>query len=357
MGAAAGFGSAAFAQFGQLENLDPHVRRALNIPEGQDLPADAYYGPWRDMRAVKEKRVIDMHHHSYETPTQGTTYFEQGDRHQNHDYVDFSDAAMVAMDRHGIDKACLSPAFVSFEQVVETSYAKHKDRYILCAGLPTRDMQNRKKKVEDLTPKEIAAILREQLTKYKVSHIGETAGEAFRTMAQLHGPRALKPMVDVVLEFGVPVHMDPGSWTPTGTARGFGTYRSPDIINDVSGPLIAAYPEVKFIVAHAGGQFWQTDGALVTRLLFSLENTYTEISKSFDSKTIETIVRGIGPERVMYGCDWNRPEMKAYGPYHLRAAYQYWNSLNTLARADLNEDERDWVLHKSARKLLKLPEA
>jgi predicted TIM-barrel fold metal-dependent hydrolase len=358
LGAAVTFGGPAFAQFGQLEmEMEPEMRRALNIPEGQDLPADAYYGPWRDLRGVQEKRVIDMHHHAYETPTQGRTYFEQGDRHKKKDYVDFSDGAIRSFDRHGIAKACLIPAFVPFEQVVETSYAKHKDRYILTAGLPTREMVRQGKTTDDLTPKEVAAIYRHQLTEYKVSHIGETAGEAMRSIARRMGVKALAPIVDVVLEFDVPVHFDPGSWTPTGTARGFGTYRSPDIINQVSGPLIAAYPDVKFIVAHAGGQFWQLDGAEVTRLLFSLENTYTEISKTFDSQTIKTIVRGIGAERVMYGSDWNRPQMKAYGPYHLRAAYQHWNSLNTLARAGLTEDENDQVLYKTARKLLKLGDA
>jgi predicted TIM-barrel fold metal-dependent hydrolase len=178
-----------------------------------------------------------------------------------------------------------------------------------------------------------------------------------RSIAQRLGPEALKPVVDVILEFDVPVHFDPGSWSPTGTARGGATYRGSDVINQVSGPMIAAYPDVKFIVAHAGGQFWQLDGPEVMRLLFSLENTWTEISKSFNSELITTLIRGIGPERVMYGSDWNRPQMKAYGPHHLRTAYQHWNSLNTLARADLNEEERDWVLYKSARKLLKLPDA
>jgi predicted TIM-barrel fold metal-dependent hydrolase len=343
------------AKFGQLEmEMEPNMRRALNIPEGQELPEDAFYGPWRNLRAVQQNRVIDTHHHSYETPDQGRTYFEQGDRHQKRQYVDFSDGAIRSFNRHGVAMATLIPAFVPFEQVVETSYAKHSDRYILTAGLPTREMVRLGKTTDDLTPREVAAIYRKQLTEDKVSHIGETAGEAMRSIARRMGVKALSPIVDVILEFDVPVHFDPGSWTPTGTARGFGTYRSPDIINQVSGPLIAAYPDVKFIVAHAGGQFWQLDGAEVTRLLFSLENTFTEISKTFNSDQIKTIVRGIGAERVMYGSDWNRPQMKAYGPYHLRAAYQHWNSLNTLARAGLTEEENDQILYKTALTLLKV---
>jgi predicted TIM-barrel fold metal-dependent hydrolase len=354
---AAGLGSSAFAQFGQIEGeMDPYMRRALNIPEGQDLPPDAYYGPWRTMRGVQERRVIDMHCHSYETRTQGRNYAETAQRHESGDFIDTSDGMIASFDRHGIAKGTLIPAFVPFEQVVETSYARHRDRYILTAGLPTREMVRQGKTINDLEPAELAAIYRRMFTEFRVSHIGESAGGGLRALSQRLGPRACAPVIDVILEFDAPVHFDPGSWSPTGTARGIGAYSSGASIAEVAAPLIASYPDVKFIVAHAGGQFWQLDGQMVTRLLFSLDNTYTEISKTFDSETITTIVRGIGPERVMYGSDWNRPQMKTYGPYHLRAAYQHWNSLNTLARANLNEDERDWVLWKSAHKLLKLDE-
>ncbi len=76
------------------------------------------------------------------------------------------------------------------------------------------------------------------------------------------------------------------------------------------------------------------------------------------SKTTSTIitegVRGIGAERVVWGSDWNRPEMKEYGPYHYRNVYQRWWNLNQIAMADLTEDQRDQVLYKTARTLLKL---
>lgn len=358
-GAALGAGlwaAEALAQFGQVEGeLDPHVRRALNIPEGQDLPSDAYYGPWRTMRGVQQRKVIDMHCHSYETRTQGINYAQTAERHASGDFIDTSDAMIRSFDRHGIAKGTLIPAFVPFEQVVETSYARHRDRYILTAGLPTREMVQQGKTVDDLTPEELAAIYRRMFSEFHVSHIGESAGAGLRSLAARLGPRACAPVIDVLMDVGRPiVHMDPGSWSPTGTARGLGVYSSGDMIDEVTAPLIASYPDVKFVVAHAGGQFWQLDGQRVMRLLFSLDNTYTEVSKTFDSNTITTMARGIGPERMMYGSDWNRPQMKTYGPYHLRAAYQHWNSLNTLARADLNEDERDWVLWKSATQLLGL---
>ena len=64
-------------------------------------------------------------------------------------------------------------------------------------------------------------------------------------------------------------------------------------------------------------------------------------------------VKGIGAERVIYGSDWNRPEMKAYGPFHTRACFQHWWVLNEIAMADITEEQRDMILYKNALRLLK----
>ncbi|MEI9849801.1 MAG: amidohydrolase family protein [Sphingomonas sp.] len=360
-GLVAGTGAAAALGFGVSrafsQSIEENERRALDFRPGTNMPEKYFTGPWRNLRAVKEKKVIDMHCHPYTTCTQAPDYAGTGRLHRERNYCDHSDPMIASFDRHGIAMGALIPAWVSFEQVLATSYAKHKDRYLLTAGFPTKEMLDTGKRAEDYTPKELAALYRKMLVEYKVSHIGESAGGAMKALAAKYGPLALAPVVDVILEFDVPVHFDPGSWSPTGTGLRVGRYETSESIDAVSAPLIATYPDVKFIVAHCGGQFWQEDGWKVARMLFSLENTYTEISKTFNPELIKTVVRGIGPERVMYGSDWNRPEMKTYGPYHLRAAYQHWNSLSTLAEAGLTEEENDWVCYKTARKLLKLDKA
>jgi predicted TIM-barrel fold metal-dependent hydrolase len=106
-------------------------------------------------------------------------------------------------------------------------------------------------------------------------------------------------------------------------------------------------------MAHEGGQFPHLDGWEAVRLLYSFDNVYADTAKS-PPHIITAAVRGIGAERVLFGSDWNRPQLKAYGPYFLRAAYQQWWNLNNVAMADISEDERDWVLYKSAHQLLKL---
>ena len=107
---------------------------------------------------------------------------------------------------------------------------------------------------------------------------------------------------------------------------------------------------------HTGGQFGVLDGWEAIRLLYSFDNAYCDTAKA-PPAIIQAAVQGIGAERVLFGSDWNRPEMKEYGPYFFRATYQHWYNLNTIALADMSEDQRDWVLYKSAHKLLKLDQA
>src|ERR1019366_5228164 len=105
-----------------------------------------------------------------------------------------------------------------------------------------------------------------------------------------------------------------------------------------------------------GGSIEIPDGYEALRLLFSFDNAYIDTGKS-TPRIVTEAVRGVGAERVLFATDWNRPQMKEYGPFNHRAVYQHWWNLNTIANADMTEDQRDWVLYKSARKLLKLSQA
>jgi predicted TIM-barrel fold metal-dependent hydrolase len=122
------------------------------------------------------------------------------------------------------------------------------------------------------------------------------------------------------------------------------------------GALLAEYPDIKFIMAHTGGELATPDGWEAVRLAFSFDNAYVDTSRS-PREIVSEVVRGVGAERVMFGSDWNRPQLAGNGPFHMRAIYQYWWNLNTIANADLTEEQRDWILYKSARKLLKLSPA
>jgi predicted TIM-barrel fold metal-dependent hydrolase len=313
------------------------------------------------MRAVREKKVFDMHVHAYETPVQGSNYVEENEIHARDDYVNYVDQLVASMDRHGIQMAALNPAFTTFEEVYETSYQPHQDRFILSAGFPPEEIKKRQVGLRmlgnevEFTPQEVAQIYETQLTQYGAKLIGETAGNAvpFSLMPR-YETRELHPVVDVLLKHDVPLQIHTG-WTPTGTAINRGSYQTAEDWAATMGRFMASFPDVKLILAHTGGQFNHLDGWEAVRLLFSFDNVYCDTSKSRPDIVTEA-VKGIGAERVMFGSDWNRPEMKEYGPYFLRSSYQHWHNLNTIANADLTEDQRDWVLYRSARKLLKLPE-
>lgn len=364
-GAMAGVGAAfaaggAGAAFAQYERMDG--RWGQGTAPGQQLPPSATEGPWRNLRAVRERKVIDLHCHSFETPQQGSNYEQSAAQHARDEWRDYTNEMLASMDRHGIALAVLNPAFTTVEQVYQQSYLPHRDRYILSAGWPPESIKERQRGLRmvgneaQFTPREVADIYRRQITEYGARMIGETAGNAitFGLMPRL-STRELTPIIDVILEHDVPVQIHTG-WTPTGTALNRGSYGTAPEWADVVGRFMASFPDVKLILGHVGGQFNQQDGWEGVRLLYSFDNAYCDTSKSRPEIVTEA-VRGIGPERVMFGSDWNRPEMKEYGPYFMRSSYQHWHNLNTIANADLTEDQRDWVLYKSARRLLKLGDA
>jgi predicted TIM-barrel fold metal-dependent hydrolase len=119
------------------------------------------------------------------------------------------------------------------------------------------------------------------------------------------------------------------------------------------GSLFSAYPQVKFVLGHTGGVIETPDAWEAVRLAYSFDNTYCEVSKS-PARIITAAVKGIGAERVLFGSDWNRVEPQTYGPLDEGYIFQQWYTLNHVAEADITEDERDQILYKTARMLLKL---
>src|SRR5215813_12941511 len=76
-GLAAGAGTAAslsmlgsIPAFGQSSPISDAERTKLGW-KGLNLPPEAFDGPWKKIRAVIEKQVIDCHCHPYETRVQG----------------------------------------------------------------------------------------------------------------------------------------------------------------------------------------------------------------------------------------------------------------------------------------------
>ena len=322
----------------------PH-RLADGVDPGQTLPAEATNGPWRNLRAVKEKKVFDLHAQSWGSPP--------GQKELKDNTIEL----IQSMDHHGIAQAVLSPSRAPFETIMERSVAPHSDRFIKAAGLPTTATQGKQ-----LTPDLLAEQCRLALERDGCKVIGETMGDTLIRLQSRYSIGELKPIIDVVRKYDVPVLMHTG-WTaeakplPGQDMRDYLSLHASATRNwpDYMGAVLAEYPDVKFIMAHTGGALAIPDGHEALRLLVWYDNAYVDTSTS-PAEIITQAVRGAGAERVVFGSNWTIPELEERGPFPLRAISTHWWNLNCIANADLSEDQRDWVLYKSARRLLKLPE-
>jgi hypothetical protein len=333
------------------EPAEPQQKWGMGVDPGQSLPPEATNGPWKNLRAVQEKKVFDIHCHASATPVQGHNYKEDAHQHDLGKWQDYTNELIAAMDQHGIAQAAMNPGPETYETVVKNDVLPHLDRFVRSSGMPTEESKGK-----ELTPQLMAEIYRTHLERDGCVLIGERSGDAFTSLLRQgkYTAKDLKPMADVVMEHDVPVQMHTG-WSATLTRPGAGRgYRAAWRWAEDIGAILTEYPDVKFILAHTGGELATPDGWEAVRLAFSFDNAYVDTAKS-PPEIVSEVVRGIGAERVLFGSDWNRPQIMEYGPYNLRAVYQYWWNLNTIANADLTEDQRDWILYKSARKLLKLP--
>ncbi len=326
---------------------------AMGVDPAQTLPPEATNGPWKNLRAVKEKKVFDVHCHCIGTPVQGhrLTYKED---HQVHvPFVNYTNDLIAEMDRHGVAQAALTPSREPYETIVKNDVLQHLDRFVRSSGMPTEGSKGK-----DLTPRLVADIYRTHLERDHCVLIGETAGDAMRAMlhSKKYTAKDFKPIADVVMEHDVPVQMHMGwSGIPIFVGSANYPYQAAWRWAEDMGSLLTEYPDIKFIMGHTGGPLAEPDGREAVRLAFSFDNAYVDTSTS-PPEIVTQVVRGIGAERVMFGSDFNSPHLNEHGPFHFSALYQYWYNLNTIANADITEDQRDWVLYRSARKLLKLPE-
>jgi predicted TIM-barrel fold metal-dependent hydrolase len=346
VGVTAGVASAGMAHAAGSAEPEPAAAQAAD----PNLPAEATNGPWRNLRAVKEKKVFDFHTHTWETPVQGKNYTEEKAMHDKDEWKDYTEALIASMDKHGVAQAALSPAFVTFERYMESSYKTHGDRLVKMTSMLTNRTKGR---MDEVTVEEATEILKEQI---QIGCKGVGEGGFFWGRNGRYTVKDLKPFVDTIIEHDMPVLVHSG-WAVTGTASNYGHgYQSSWRWAERFGDLMSAYPDLKFVLGHTGGAIATPDAWEAIRLAYSFDNAYCEVSKS-PAEIITAAVEGLGAERVMYGSDFNRPEPKTYGPLNEHYVFQEWYTLNNVARAKLTEDQRDQVLYKTARTLLKLPPA
>ncbi len=311
------------------------------VPTPEEAPAlPPVDAPWMKLRAVQQKKVIDFNAHNWETPTQGNTEEHTHMRGQR-TVTDFTAQLVQSMDRLGIAKTNLSVLSAwpqDFETMREAS-SKYPGRFTLMGS------------AQEIWPKptmtETARILRQQLSSGDAMGIGEGG------LPSWERPEDLKPVMDLAREFDVPVFSHTGPAATLGGSSRPGPYQASWRGSERWAGLPTTYPDVKLVMIHMGGPYI-LDVYEWMRIAYFFDNVYVDTSKRYEPEIITKLVREIGPEKVLYGSDWNRPAAKTYGLRALRSQYQEWYSLNTIAEADITEDERDMILYKNAMRLLKL---
>jgi hypothetical protein len=131
---------------------------------GLELPPEAINGPWRNLRAVQQKKVFDCHAHGY-TPDQApgpwATQVEEKKVRASTPWLDKTDVQLKTMDDHGIAQAAVTADFVPLEWYEKAKYDTHPDRFIRTAAKANEEIF----KLTDRPPELIAGFLREQCKK------------------------------------------------------------------------------------------------------------------------------------------------------------------------------------------------
>jgi len=130
---------------------------------------------------------------------------------------------------------------------------------------------------------------------------------------------------------------------------GSGEYLIPDLINLISGDLLDRYPDLQFILGHAGEAlpFWlwrrgrseSTDGKRSFRQKF-VEQFYVTTSDQCWPTLLKFLIEVMGADRIMFSTDYPYESMKEH--------------VDFIDSVDINESDREKICYLNAKKLFKI---
>jgi predicted TIM-barrel fold metal-dependent hydrolase len=320
----------AFLAAGRNLHADHETHHCLPAGITREDLVNLVDGPWRRLRAVLENKVIDFHTHNIQLDDAALNWTDRNaarerGRATGKGEVDYTEDHIRDMAIHGIEKALVQPPmmapWVSRERWLQ-SISGHPEKLLEVAT------------ARGLKGPDAADYLRARVTKSGARIIsgpgGSTVDEA-------------RPLLELAEELDVPVFCN----IPADGNYGL---RRPDTLI----PFISAFPRVKFALEDAAGKsFINPAGHIGIQMAVSFDNLYW-MTDGAPIEFIEGLVRTVGAHRVLFGSDLSYPFIREYLPAGHRAAYLRWRNLNAVALADITEDQRDLILHGSARRLLKL---
>ena len=147
------------------------------------------------------------------------------------------------------------------------------------------------------------------------------------------------PLMEILNQHKIPV-MLLTAWTQFGTPLYHGL---PLYMDD----LAESFPDVPIVVMKMGrgyDSFFEMALALATKH----DNIYLETAQA-PMAHIERAVREVGASRVVFGTDWCSTWRQLAAPNNMLGL-----GVDALEKADISDEDRDWILGKTAAELYKI---
>ena len=283
-----------------------------------------FVGPWQKLRAVIEKKVIDIHCHVGSMPG-----------------PERAKELIRSMNIHGIDKGILSKSKASVRNGIS-----YEDDLRTVAGLPPGRlfMWAQPDNYDFADPQRAADQVYSKLQE-GAKGVGELNVTGLRQEVNLDDHYLT---MEVAESLNVPVFY--------GTRAGAGAERE---IGNI-GILAERFPRVNMIIGDAGGADYAYGGGWDAIVMSgSYPNLHLEIGRA-PVELIDAAVNYMGSERVLFGANWTR-----LNPYDIAALASdrvdlttvgstHWRNLNAVALSNTSEAEKELILYKNAAQLLKL---
>jgi len=307
------------------------------VPEitREDL-VQLFVGPWRKLRAVIEKKVIDVHCHIGSTPERAAELIR-------------------SMDMHGIGIGIVPKA----KATVLEGITHEEDLQTFAKLPPGRLYRWTQPDNYDFSDPKRAADQVQQRLQEGAKGIGELniTGYWYWPMPErvrlglepreYHEVRLedYYPTMEVAEALDVPVFF--------GVRAGAGAERETGNV----GKLAAKFPRVKVILGDAGGADYAHGGGWEAIVMGgNFPNLHLEIGRA-PVEIIDGAVKYMGPERVVFGTNWTRLNPYRSGsqrPDATTAGSTHWRNLNAVALSNTSEAEKELILYQNAARLLKL---
>ncbi len=245
---------------------------------------------------------------------------------------DLTEEMLAEMDVAGIDRAIIQSRGFGTTETLAQAVRKHPDRFV---GLFRPIYNTRISGQQDaLDYAELGRGMDYWVNELGLKGMGEIRVSRFSAeSAPEKIARDLVPLLEILARHRMPI-MFQTAWTQFGTPIYHGV---PTFVDD----LAEMFPQVPFIITKMGRGY---DALFEMCLLiaFKHDNVYLDTVQSKPAHVARAVAE-VGPERVIFGTDWEQTWAALKTPADI-----YARSLAIVDDSGITEAQKEWVLGKTA---------